>query len=240
MRKGVPRGYVVDHEDPDEFSVRCTDCGLLKLHSSRAGAHSHADNHGITCAPTAVKPLTRKSERPQPGDVATLTYESIRSENPIDVGGPILDVNAFDGDDLETETACEIAVDDSREDRVVLARFDPAGGQMLDAYSITEGQNTRLGELVDVDVKPVATDGGTDRETKTFYRAVCSSCESAHGINRPHIHKVGAKVDQKSHNEKAHNGSTVAVIDSFDADAVGHVPAEMPPTTDESEQGVDE
>jgi len=160
MPKGVPRGYAVDHESPDEFSVRCVDCGLLKLHGSRAGAHSHADNHGLACAPTAVKPLTRESERPQPGDIATLTYESIRSKNTIDVGGPILNVDAFDGEDLETETACEIVVEDDKGDRIVLARFDPAGGQTLDAYSVTEGQNTFLGELVDIDVKPVATDGG--------------------------------------------------------------------------------
>jgi hypothetical protein len=236
MPKGVPRGYTVDHENPDEFSVRCTNCGLLKLHNSHAGAHSHADNHGLACAPTAVKPLTRESERPQPGDVATLTYESIRSENTIDVGGPILDVAAFEGDELETETACEIAVEDSRDDRVILARFDPAGGQTLDAYSVTEGQNTFLGELVDVDVKPVATDGGRDRETKTFHRAVCASCGEENGINLPRLLKVSAIVDRKIHNRKYHGGDPTAEVETFETEAIGHVPANAPPTPGDAEE----
>ena len=285
MSDRSPRGYVVDHETPDEFVCRCTDCGVLKLHGTRAGAHSHADTHGLMCSPTGVTPVSCEAKRPQPGYMATVTYESIRSKNEIDVGGPILDVNAVDVDEMEGE-ACEIAVEDSKEDRVVFARYDPESGDGLDAYSINGEQDTFLGELVDIDVQPVATDGGhdlyacetphcdgekevvtpdgyvchdcadkledqyeseaklltdggTERETKTFHRAICVSCGRDHGINRPHLHKVGANVDRKVHNSKVHQGDPVAEVESFESDAVGQVPAEMPPHPGE-DMGVDE
>jgi len=169
----------------------------------------------------------------------------------------------------------------------ILARFDPAGGQTFDAYSLSEDQNTFLGELVDVDVKPVATDGGhdlyacetpgcdgekevitpdgyvchdcadelaekyeseedaklltdggTDQQTQTYHRAVCASCGSENGINRPHRIKVGATVDRNTHNEKHHSGAPVAEVETFEAEPlgnVGHIPKETPPLPSEAD-----
>jgi hypothetical protein len=67
------------------------------------------------------------------------------------------------------------------------------------------------------------------RETKTFHRAVCPSCGSENGQNRPSTLPIRANVDRKIHNEKHHSGAPVAEVESFEAEAVGAVPADTPP-----------
>jgi len=73
------------------------------------------------------------------------------------------------------------------------------------------------------------SDADATRETKTFHRAVCPSCGSENGLNRPSTLRVRADVDRKIHNEKYHSGAPVAEVESFDAEAVGAVPATTPP-----------
>lgn len=53
----IPRGYVVDHDAPEEFVVRCTECGHLATVDDRGKAHRRADNHALYCSSTGVCPV---------------------------------------------------------------------------------------------------------------------------------------------------------------------------------------
>ncbi|WP_121820540.1 hypothetical protein [Halostella salina] len=73
------------------------------------------------------------------------------------------------------------------------------------------------------------SDADATRETKTFHRAVCPSCDTENGLNRPSTLRVRAKVDRKIHNNKHHSGAPVAEVETFDAEAIGAVPTDAPP-----------
>jgi len=118
----VPSGWSVDHESPDQFVVRCTQCGRVSIKDDRGRAHRLADNHAIRCSPTGVTPVSRPDgpggdREPEPDAAVTVTgfdafehdlvgeeivvrYDSIDpSSDGIQVAGDVVDmVSAPDAD----------------------------------------------------------------------------------------------------------------------------------------------
>ena len=60
----VSRGSEVDHINPDEFVVRCTECGRIGRKDGRGRAHRLADNHALRCSQTGVTPVSSSDAAP--------------------------------------------------------------------------------------------------------------------------------------------------------------------------------
>lgn len=90
MSESVPEGYVADHHAPDEFFVRCTECGRVSKTSDRMVAHDRAESHGLSCAQTGVTPVRELEDE----DRAT---ESGRERAMTDGGQPAPEHRAVDG-----------------------------------------------------------------------------------------------------------------------------------------------
>ena len=60
----IPRGWSVDHADPEQFLVRCTACGRIGRKDGRGRAHRLADNHALRCSQTGVTPVSSSASAP--------------------------------------------------------------------------------------------------------------------------------------------------------------------------------
>jgi hypothetical protein len=86
----IPHAWTVDHESPDEFVVRCTECGRESIKDDRGRAHRLADTHAVRCSPTGVTPVS------QPDSPSGDQAPEPEGDQPIvmtDGGTPIVDEN---------------------------------------------------------------------------------------------------------------------------------------------------
>ena len=60
----IPRGWSVDHADPEQFVVRCNACGRIGRKDGRGRAHRLADNHALQCSQTGVTPVSSSASAP--------------------------------------------------------------------------------------------------------------------------------------------------------------------------------
>jgi len=60
----IPRGWSVDHADPEQFVVRCSHCGRIGIKDDRGRAHRLADNHALRCSQTGVTPVSSRASAP--------------------------------------------------------------------------------------------------------------------------------------------------------------------------------
>lgn len=90
----LPRGWIVDHDVPTHFIVRCARCGRLAIETDRATAHTRADNHALRCRETGVTPARKPEDDEDDESGSTAEVEADGTEPAASDGG--LDVLGVD------------------------------------------------------------------------------------------------------------------------------------------------
>jgi len=159
----IPNGWEHSPHSPDQFVLRCTECGILDRVDERAVAHDRANEHALDCDHSVgVTPIQQFGiETPALGDIATVTYNSLRSRNELEASGPVV---GFELDDPDAPVF-EVRIDIDG-DRIIVARYSPLDDVARACLSVgTETQ--RLGTVIDVEYQPVMCDGGqSSRDTQ--------------------------------------------------------------------------
>ena len=191
----VPRGSEVDHETPDEFVVRCTECGRIDRKDGRGGAHRLADNHALRCSQTGVTPVSSTGAAPTADAAETAVADGGLEVTETDLRGEEIvveydsvseratrqriagDVVAMlpapeDRDDVE-HSGVVLRLSDGRrrlvdvlQDRV---KCSTTGGRDIQWRTI--GYLERLAPPDNADRSPLLADGGSEESDGDVHRA---------------------------------------------------------------------
>lgn len=185
--EAIPRGWNVDHQQPNQFVVRCSACGRLDINESRANAHRRADTHALHCESTGVTPVSTPSESTEENLEAPLEDAAVLDDGldvqETDLVGRLVDVqydSAASGATMKTVTGEIVAMLPATTDviddpyRGFVLRLPDERRLRVDVFEAvvecphnTDSNWRRMGDLrrvaptVDVEAPRVMTDGGS-------------------------------------------------------------------------------
>jgi len=189
----VPRGWSVDHADPEQFVVRCNACGRIGRKDGRGRAHRLADNHALRCSQTGVTPVSSTDAAPTADAAETAVADGGLEVTEADLRGEEIvveydsvseratrqriagDVVAMlpapeDRDDVE-HSGVVLRLPDGRRRLVDVLQDRVKCSTTGDIQWRTIGYLKRLAPPDDADRSPLLADGGSEQSDGDVHRA---------------------------------------------------------------------